>query len=479
MKHRTSIKFRVTGWYVSFLILIVCLLFTALIINNSRITQMGIRDNLQSLVEYSVKDVQINDGRLIIDRDMINYKDGISIIVYKENNFIVTGAVPDNVREEIPFINGVVRTVGSQDNKVYVYDHLIEDPIYPDVWIRGITSASFRESEPALASLSKAFLILLPLLIIIAGIGGYLITRQAFKPVAQITDTARSIQMGGDLSKRIGFPDEKYGKDEVYNLAATFDSMLDRLDESFKIEKQFSDDASHELRTPLAVIMAQCEYALDNGHSQEETQEALEIIYDESRRMSGLINELLMMARADRGMIPVNYELINVSELSEMVVLSHEPSAIEKNITISTDIEPDIMAEVDESMFIRIWDNLLSNSIKYGNIGGSIEITMATDSNNLYGRIRDDGIGIAPENISKIWQRFYQEDPSRNDSGSTGLGLSIVDLIISRHGGSIIADSRLGEWTEIKFSIPLDKLDSENEFKSSDTSAQNKGGIGL
>lgn len=457
MKHRTSIKTRVTGWYVFFLMLIVCLLFALLIYNSNRIVQNGIKDNLQSLVEYSIKDVEISDSNLHIDRDMVTYKDGVSIIVYKENNFIVTGALPDNLQSDIPFIDRTVRTVEDHGSKFYVYDYLINVPDYPDVWVRGITSANFEDNDPALATLSKAFLILLPLLIIIAGIGGYIITRRAFRPVAQITDTARGIQAGGDLSRRIGLPAYRNDKDEIYNLAETFDDMLERLDESFKTEKQFSDDASHELRTPLAVIMAQCEYAMKEGRSPEETQEALEVIYGESRRMSDLINRLLMMARADRGAVTVNYELINVSELTGMVAASHDIQAAEKNITVTTDIEPDIMAEVDESMYIRIWDNLLSNSIKYGRENGSVKITLAAENGNLFGRIRDDGIGIPQEDLPKIWQRFYQVDPSRNDSSSAGLGLSIVDLIISRHGGYVTADSCLGEWTEIKFSLPLNK----------------------
>lgn len=457
MKHRSSIKTRVTVWYVFFMILIVCILFAALIYNSNRIVQKGIQNNLQSLVEYSIKDVDISNGQLHIDRDMINSKDGISIIVYKENNFIVTGALPDNVQNNIPFIDKTVRTVKDHENSFYVYDHLISDPDYPDVWVRGITSADFEDNDPALASLSKAFLLLLPLLILIAAIGGYFITRRAFKPVAQITDTVHSIHAGGDLSSRVGLPAYNNNRDEIYQLAATFDDMLMRLEDSFESEKRFSDDASHELRTPLAVIMAQCEYAMSNDKSPEETQEALEVIYGESRRMSDLINKLLMMARAGKGTLTLNYETVNVSELTEMIAASHEIQAEEKDITITSNIQPDIMAEVDESMFIRIWDNLLSNSIKYGKEHGSVELSLSSDSNNLYGRIRDDGIGIAPENLSKIWQRFYQVDPSRNDSGSAGLGLSIIDLIISQHGGSITADSQLGEWTEIKFTLPLNK----------------------
>ena len=461
MNHRTSIKARVTGWYVFFLILMVCVLFIALGYTSNRLVQNNIRGDLKSTVEYSLKDVKILDGQLHIDRDMINYKNGISVLVYKENNFIVTGALPDQVQNDIPFIHGTVRTIDDHDNKFYVYDHLISDPDYPDVWVRGITSANLADSDPAIAYMSKWFLIILPLLILLASIGGYFITKRAFKPVAQITDTVRGIQAGGDLSNRVALTDDSYSKDEVYHLASTFDDMLTRLEESFESEKQFSNDASHELRTPLAVIMAQCEYAMKSGRTPDETQDALEVIYGQSRKMSNLINRLLMIARAERGTLTLNYEDINVSELTSMAVMELEIQAEEKNITVTSDIEEDIIAEVDESMFIRIWTNLVSNSIKYGKEYGSVHIRLSADGQQLTGTVKDDGIGIAPENLSKIWNRFFQVDPSRNDSGSAGLGLSIVKLIILQHGGSISADSRLGEGTEITFNLPLKHFEKE------------------
>lgn len=454
MKSRTSIKTRVTAWYVFFLVLIVCVLFASLGYTGNRMVQNSIRENLQSIVEYSIKDVKITDGRLNIDRDMINEKDGISIIVYKENNFIVTGTLPENMTVDIPFIDRSVRTVEDSGNKFYVYDHLINDPDHPDVWVRGITSANLTDSDPAIAYMSKAFLIILPLLILIAATGGYLITRRAFRPVNQIIDTVRGIQAGGDLSSRIGLPDSRESKDEIRYLAATFDEMLDRLEESFESEKQFSNDASHELRTPLAVIMSQCEYAMSTGRTPEETQEALEIIYGQSRKMSTLISRLLMIARADRGVIKLELETIDVSELTGMIAMEHEYAAEERGISITCDIQPDIMAQVDESMFIRIWANLIGNSIKYGKENGNIKVSLHADEKYITGSVKDDGIGIPEEDLPKIWNRFYQVDPSRNDSGSAGLGLSIVKIIVSQHGGSITAESEPGKGTEMIFKLP-------------------------
>lgn len=461
MRARTSIKTRVTAWYVFFLVLIVCLLFITLGYASNRIIQNDIKSDLRSVVEYSIKDVEIKDGKLTIDRNMVNSKNGISVLVYKENNFIVTGSLPDDIQNNIPFIDQSVRTVDDNGNSFYVYDHLISLPDYPDVWVRGITSANPADYDPAVTYMSKVFLIIFPLLILVAATGGYQITRRAFKPVMQITDTVKSIQAGGDLSKRIGLNDARRSRDEIYNLAATFDDMLDRLETSFESEKQFSNDASHELRTPLAVIMAQCEYAMKDGRSEDDIQESLEVIYGQTNKMSALISRLLMIARADRGTLTLNYEQIDVSELTTMVALEQEMAAADRDITITHNIEPGILAYVDESMFIRIWTNLIANSIKYGRDHGNVEISLSCDSQYMTGSVKDDGIGIARENLPKIWNRFYQVDSSRNDSGSAGLGLSIVKWIVEQHGGTISAASTLNEGTDITFKLPLSNIEKE------------------
>lgn len=456
MRSKHSIKTRVTIWYMFFLILMVFLLFFILIYSSNRMVQNDIKGDLKSVVEYCIKDVEIKNGELQIDDDMISYRDGVSVLVYKENNFIVTGALPETVTQEIPFINRSLRMVEDGENRFYVYDYLIDSPDYPDVWVRGITSANLADSDPAAAFMSRAFFVILPLLIVLAALGGWLITRRAFRPVAQIADTVQSIEAGGDLSKRIALDSADRTKDEIHQLASTFDNMLDRLEESFESEKQFSNDASHELRTPIAVIMAQCEYAMKNAATLEEAQTSLEVIYGQSRKMSSLINKLLMMARADRGVLKLQMEEINVSELTEMIALEQEGLAMEKDITIHSEIQPDITAEVDESMFIRVWSNLISNSIRYGVENGHVTIQLASDGQWLTGTISDDGIGISAEDLPKIWNRFYQVDPSRSSDGSgAGLGLSMVKWIVEAHGGTIDAESTLGKGSRFVFSLPV------------------------
>lgn len=232
--------------------------------------------------------------------------------------------------------------------------------------------------------------------------------------------------------------------------------MLNRLESSFEAEKQFSNDASHELRTPLSVIIAQCEYALKKANTLEEAQAALEVILGQSKKMSALISQLLTLARADQGTIKLQLEELCVSDLTCMAALEQENVAAHRGIEIQQEIDPDIMWQVDETMFLRLWMNLISNSIKYGKDGGFVRIVLRQENGQLLGKVVDDGIGISPEDLPKIWDRFYQANPSRNDENSAGLGLSMVKWIVSAHGGRISVNSVLNEGSEFTFLLPSD-----------------------
>lgn len=459
---RFSIKTRVTIWYVFFLVLLVCVIFASLIYTSNRLVQENIMGDLSAVVDDSARDVKIEDGKLEIDDDIISYRDGIYVLVYRENNFIVTGTLPSEIHQEIPFISGQVRKITDSGKEYYVYDSLISDDNFVDVWIRGITSADLAESDPAVGFMLKFFLISLPLLILLAAIGGYYITKRAFQPVSRITDTASRIQASGDLTQRIRLDLEKHSKDEIYDLAATFDNMLDRLESSFEAEKQFSNDASHELRTPISVIMAQCEYSLKNKTSVKEAESSLKIILEQSKKMSALINQLLTLARADRGTARLEFEYLNISDITCMVVLEQEEPAAKKNIVIQQEIQSDLFAFVDETMFMRIWINLISNSIKYGKEGGFIRVILKQQGDRIIGQVIDDGIGISPEALPKIWDRFYQVNPARSDGSSAGLGLSMVKWMVSAHKGEITADSIPGQGTTFTFTFPAKIQKEEN-----------------
>lgn len=175
--------------------------------------------------------------------------------------------------------------------------------------------------------------------------------------------------------------------------------------------------------------------------------------------MSNLISQLLILSRADSGRQELHYEPMNISELAEIVADEQREFAAVKNISIETDIQPDLLIRADETMILRLLINLLSNSIAYGKENGRTLLSLKAQEAEILGVVSDNGIGIPEEHLDKIWNRFYQVDPSRsrNQNGSSGLGLSMVRWIVEAHGGTIQVESVLGEGTSFTFRLPQRK----------------------
>ena len=209
---------------------------------------------------------------------------------------------------------------------------------------------------------------------------------------------------------------------------------------------QFTSDVSHELRTPVSVILSQCEYASHPEATEEEKSDALHTIERQSRKMATLISQLLTLSRADAGRAKLHMELLNVSDLAEITVEEQRDFAASRNITLSSWIQPDILMRADETMMMRLFINLLTNAITYGKEGGHVLLELSSSEEQIEGSVSDDGIGIPPEHLDKIWNRFYQVDTSRTsrENGSSGLGLAMVKWIVEAHGGTITVESKEG-----------------------------------
>ena len=293
---------------------------------------------------------------------------------------------------------------------------------------------------------------LLPLIVAATAVMGYLMTRRALKPVGQITETVRKIQRDGDLSRRICLGD---GRDEIYRMASTFDDMLEQVENGMKRERQFTSDVSHELRTPIAAMLLQCEELLSRRELTPETREGVEMLTRKTRYLSQMISQLLLLSRADQGRARLSLELLDFSELTAMAAEEAQDAGREKRITVQAQIEPGLWLRGDETLLIRMWMNLLSNSISYGKEGGHIWISLSQEERYVRAEVRDDGIGISPQDLPHIWERFYQADQARSREGSSGLGLAMVQWIVQAHSGSISVRSRPGEGTAFVFRLPL------------------------
>ena len=296
-----------------------------------------------------------------------------------------------------------------------------------------------------------ALLILFPLLIALTALCGYLLSRRALGPVAQITQTVRNIQRERDLSKRVRLGE---GRDEIYTLAQTFDSLLDQLEASFQREKQFTSDVAHELRTPLAVALMQGEALLARQELSPEARKEVELMCRKLRSMSEMASQLLLLSRADQGRERLTLETLDLSELSQLEAEEFAEVASRRQIALEADIQPGVSVVADQTLLLRLWGNLLQNAVTYGKEGGHIWMKLTVEESWAVLRVQDDGIGISPEQLPKIWDRFFQADPSRSGD-SSGLGLSMVQWIAAAHGGRASAESKLGEGSVFTVRLPL------------------------
>ncbi len=278
--------------------------------------------------------------------------------------------------------------------------------------------------------LLSIFLIAIPL-VVLAAIGfGYLLAKRSLKPVAEMSRKAQTIS-ANNLHSRLTVSNKR---DEIGSLASVFNDLLERLDNSFEQQKRFMADASHELRTPLVIVRGESEVALSKeNRSREDLRESLAIVNDESKRLTKIVEDLFTLSRADAGQFQANFRQIYLDEILAECVKSIRSLAEKRHISINlTTVETEISG--DEQLLRQLFLNLLDNAVKYNREGGQISVNLS----NKVVTIADTGFGIAEDERSKIFERFYRTDKSRtraeesNMSGA-GLGLSIARWIAELH----------------------------------------------
>ena len=409
---------------------------------SENIIHSSVRTYLKDVVIHRLDYLTIKNGEIIIDSNFDTMIQNVEIAIYDKDFKFLYGNSPngfemDNRKSK----DDKIMIIRSNNQKWYVYNKKIELGSYGKVWIRGVMPNIGQAS--AIETVIQISFVILPFFLILSAIGGYIITKNAFTPIEKIRRIAEKINEGNDLSQRINLGK---GDDELHTLANTFDVMFDRLQTSFENEVQFTSDVSHELRTPITVILTQAEYGKGYISSVEEAQKSFGIIEKEGQKMSKLVSQLLTLARMERGRQKLNLENINLSELIEMTVETQTLSAKNKNIKFITKIMPEIYANIDEMMIMRVFTNLISNAISYGKQNGTVTVELFLKEDKIISKISDDGIGISEDKLDKIWLRFYQVDLSKNGDNS-GLGLSMVKKIVELHKGEIFVESELGKGT--------------------------------
>ena len=288
---------------------------------------------------------------------------------------------------------------------------------------------------------------------VLALLAGHFISRRILKPIREFTWTARSIEVER-LGRRLDVP---RARDELSELARTFNRMLDRLQEGFSQQQRFVSDASHELRTPLTVILGYSDMLSRWGREDKNIlDEGITAIRSEAENMQQLIEKLLFLARADQKRQAVNKETVDLAELladtiekMHTVTTSHEVT-LGRNDPATVSADPVLLRQL-----LRLF---LENSVKYTPPGGHIHAysIRSNDGSSVTVTLTDDGIGIAPEHQARIFDRFYRVDSSRTkETGGSGLGLSIARWIAERHDIKLVLKSAVDEGTTITLNIPL------------------------
>ncbi len=306
----------------------------------------------------------------------------------------------------------------------------------------------------ALHELTMYLSLLILVALLLATVAGYGISRRALAPVERLRQEAEAIDPT-DLTTRLHVPS---GKDELGRLARTLNSMLSRIEAGFRSVERFTADASHELRAPLAFIITTGEVSLRRERSSEELTETVSKIAGEARRMSKLVENLLMLARGDAQRDNVNDEAVDLIALLSEVREQMAPAAAAKKLQLRT-IIPSINVRVHgigselRSLFLI----LLDNAIKYTDVGG-VDVTLKLDQTHVIITVFDTGIGIGPSDLPHIFDRFWRADKVRSRAeGGAGLGLSLAVQIVQRYHGTIGVDSVLGSGTSFIVKFPRKK----------------------
>jgi signal transduction histidine kinase len=278
--------------------------------------------------------------------------------------------------------------------------------------------------------------------------------------VDALVRTARQVS-GTNLNSRL---QKLETGDELQRLSDTLNEMLDRIESAFLRITEFTADASHELRTPVSLIRTEAELALRRSREEAEYRESLRHILLEAERTTGLIEQLLSLARADSGRETLRLEPVDLRQTLRRVVEGWQQVATIRNLQFSASLDvPEFLILGDHTLLRRLADILLDNAFKYTSPPGSVHLSLEAKGESAVITVQDSGVGIAEEEQSKIFERFYRVDKARSRAqGGAGLGLAIAQWIVTQHRGSIVVESRSGDGATFRVELPMTAAPAKN-----------------
>ncbi len=441
------LRYKMTLWYTALTLLIIIVFFSSLYLVMRQSLLAKLTNDMQLALTQLTSQVENENGTFKYENEVPLSSNMSYLILDEIGNALVSSEEQHSLLLEAPWEEEKLRETSLNRRHFMLLD---SNTVSVDGFRLHVRiMASMQDIDDTLRTISYICLASAPLLLVLAVAGGLLISKKTLMPICQIISSAGVIAKG-DLSERIPVA---ASRDEVGELIETINNMLASVESSFLREKRFTSDASHELRTPVSIVMAYAESLLADNKLTAEDAQAVTTILAESRRMQHIIAQLLTITRGQEGRYPVFMEEFPLGDIVEHIGEQFSDQLHEQDMKFEQDIPKGMAIKGDLSLISQMLLNLVENGIKYGKPGGCIRIAAKTAENKAYITVSDNGLGIPPDSLPHIFERFYRADPARDRSG-TGLGLSIVQWIVQAHNGDIQVESKVGQGTLFTIQIP-------------------------
>jgi heavy metal sensor kinase len=455
---RSTIRVRLALWCVALLALILLAFSGALYIGLARGVQTEADSRLTMAGQQTLAVVDIEGNRLDEPVRAEQLPGGVAVTVYNGRGDLLFSnshglALPPLNRDAVQAMRGpwVISTIAGPDGVDW---RLLTAPVLENGRPAGAVQVA--RAQPEVAAALRQLLLLMalaiPATLVLAGVGGLFLAGRALGPIDRLTRAAAAIG-ADDLARRLEPPPQL---DEVGRLALTFNGMLDRLERAFRRQRQFTADAAHELRTPLAMLASQVDVLLERPRQADEYRRALASMREDMSRLNVLVSELLTLARADAGQQALGREWLALDTLVEDVLTAMAPLAESRGVRLAHANGKEAAVEGDQTRLTQLLINLLDNAVKYTPAGGAVTVAVRSEAPWAVVEVADTGVGIAPEHLGRLFERFYRADPARaRADGGAGLGLAISQWIVQAHGGEIAVASQPGRGTVVTVRLPL------------------------
>lgn len=421
------------------------LIFVRILANAA--VEYDIRQSLDRQAYENLKEIEVDEtGKIIYKEDFVQSEGDVHFLILKGDGTILLGEYPKNCPQDIEINVKKLYQVNAGRETFYIRDmrkHIVGGPrVYMRAIVRKADTYSRYQTLEYLAYLS---------IFIVFGIAilcGILLARRISSSLRQMCQSAEAIGQDMNMSCRMEYNGKFY---ELAVLAQANNRMLDRLEEMFRQQEQFTSDVAHELRTPIAVMTAQCQYARGKSVGEEEYQEAFEVIERQSLKVGAIISRLLELSRLDYDRRQLEKEDVDLPELVQSVC---EDLQQKSGDSLQMQFRLEQAHTVgDISLIMIAIQNLLTNAVRYGDPGSLIEVGTGKRGDQVYVSVKDHGAGINEEDLPHIFKRFYKADKSRTSQGF-GLGLPLTMKIAQKHGGTITVESRQGAGSTFTLLLP-------------------------